>query len=539
MRRLNPGRFAACLYILASVPGFFSYMVVMPKLLAAGDAAATARNILASETLFRLSVLCELISSIAFIFLVLAFYRLFRDVDRSHALAMVVLVLVSIPVSLFNVVNEVAALRLLHGGGSLAAMSQSQLQGLAMMFLRLHGAGINVAAIFWGLWLLPLGVLIRRSGFVPRILGTLLLFNGIAYPAVTVIWLILPDYTAIAARVALIPELGEAWLMLWLLIKGIPARAGDQPPRAPERTATTQLAGVLMLAIAALCPGAKAQTNSAAAVYENGRAALAHGDPERAAKYFESAIALRPDVAQYHDRLGDAYEANALTAGVLERMSLIRKARTEWDRAVALDPNCIGARQSLVEFYAMAPAMMGGSESMAREQAAQIARRDAIDGHRAYARIHTIKNRPDLARDEYAEMLKSDGRSARAHYWHGVYLMLTEKNYRAAGAEFESAVRLDPAYMPAYFQIGHVAALTAESLAPGEQALKKYLTVQPKEDEPSLARAHYWLGTIYEKQRRNAEARERYAASLRINPNQKDVQTAEQRVADDNERRER
>ncbi|HEX9161819.1 MAG TPA: DUF4386 family protein [Thermoanaerobaculia bacterium] len=532
MRRLNPGRFAACLYLLASAPGFFSYMVVMPRLIATGDAAATARNILGSETLFRLSILSELISSIVFIFLVLAFYRLFRDVDRSHAIAMVVLVLVSIPVSLFNVLNNLAALWLLKGGGSLVAMSQSQLQGLAMIFLRLHGAGLNIAAIFWGLWLLPLGVLIRRSGFVPRILGTLLLFNGIAYPAVTVIWLMLPDYTSIAARVALIPELGEAWLMLWLLIKGIPARVGDQPARAPERTATPKLASVLVLAIATLCTSAKAQTNSAAAVYENGRAALDHGDPERAAKYFEHAIALRPDVADYHHRLGDAYEVSALTAGVLERMSFIRKAKAEWDRAVELDPNCIGARQSLAEFYAMAPAMMGGSESMAREQAAQIAKRDAIEGHRAYARIYTATNRPDLARNEYAEMLKTDGRSVRAHYWHGVYLMATEKNYSAAAAEFESAVKLDPAYMPAYFQIGHVAALTGESLAPGEQALKKYLTYQPKEDEPSTARAHYWLGTIYEKQHRNAEARERYAASLRINPNQKDVQTAQQRVAD-------
>ncbi|MGZ4778496.1 MAG: DUF4386 family protein [Thermoanaerobaculia bacterium] len=533
MQRLNPGRLAAFLYLLSSAPAVFSYMYVEPSLVVFPDAPATARNILASETLFRLAILAELISSIGFIFLVLSLYRVFRNVDRAKAITMVILVLVSIPISLVNVANLVAALRLLKGGASLAAIGTSQLQAMAMLFLRVHGAGIFIAQIFWGLWLLPLGMLVRRSGFVPPILGTLLIFNGLAYPIVTLIWLLAPSYTAPATQIALFPQLGEAWFILWLLIKGVPAQAIDAAPRTTPQavSAMPRLAGTMLIAIASLCVTARAQTNDAQALDDRGRNALEHGDPKRAAKFFADAVALRPGVAEYHAQLGDSYEAMALPAGMFERMSLIGKAKAEWDRAVEIDPGCIPARQSLVEFYILAPAIMGGSESTARQQAAEIAKRDAIDGHRAYARIDTAINRPDLARNEYAEMLKTDGRSARAHYWHGVYLLLTEKNYGAANAEFESAIQLDPTSMPAYFQIGHAAALGGQSLVHGEESLKKYLTYQPKDDEPSIARAHYWLGKIYEQQNRQAEAQASYAASLTINPNQKDVEAARQRLS--------
>jgi len=531
VHRLNPGRHAAILYLSASAPGFFSYMVVMPSLTVYRDAAATARNILASETLFRLAIVAELVSSIAFIFLVLSLYRIFRNVDGTKAIAMVILVLVSIPVSLLNAANLVAVLRLLKGGPSFAAIDTAQLQAMALLFLRVHDAGIIIAQIFWGLWLLPLGMLVRRSGFIPRILGTLLIFNGLAYPIVTLIWLLAPSYVASASRLALIPQMGEAWFILWLLVKGVPARtpAATEPPHGI--CARPALAGAMLIAIASLCATAGAQTNDAQALYERGRGALEHGRPEQAVKDFADAIALRPNVAQYHCQLGNAYAESAPSAGMFERVSLAKNARAEWERSVQLDPNLLAARQSLVDFYLVAPAMMGGSNAAALEQATEIRKRDAIEGHRAFARIHTAANRPDLARNEYAEMLKTYGGSARAHYWHGVYLLATEKNYRAAALEFETAVKLDPSYMPAYFRIGQAAALSGDSLPRGEDALKKYLGTRPKEGEPSIARAHYWLGSIYEKERRQRDAKASYSASLTINPNQKDVQEASKRVS--------
>jgi tetratricopeptide (TPR) repeat protein len=286
-----------------------------------------------------------------------------------------------------------------------------------------------------------------------------------------------------------------------------------------------------ILFIATLSLGAGAQTNDPQALYQLGRDAITHGEPEKAAEYFEKAVALKPNNADYHYRLANAYGLATVGAGMFNAMSMGKKAKAELERAIQLDPNLIPARFALLEFYVAAPAMFGGSESSTMEQATEIRKRDAIDGHRAFARIHTAANKPDLVRKEYVDMVKEQPASARAHYFFGVYLMLTEKNYKSASDELESALKLDPSYMPAYFQIGHVAALAANNFARGEETLKKYLAYRPKDEEPSLARAWYWLGGIYEKQGNKTEAKSNYAASLKINPNQKDVDAAMKRVS--------
>lgn len=290
-----------------------------------------------------------------------------------------------------------------------------------------------------------------------------------------------------------------------------------------------RIAAFLFITTLSLTAGA--QTNDAQALYQLGRDAITHGEPEKAAEYFEKAVALKPNNADYHYRLANAYGLATAGAGMFEAMSMGRKAKAELERAVQLDPNFILARFALLEFCVSAPAIAGGSESAALEQATEIRKRDAIDGHRAFARIHTAAKKPDLARKEYVDMVKEQPASARVHYLFGVYLMLTERNYKSASDELESAVRLDPSYMPAYFRIGHVAALAANNFARGEETLKKYLGYRPKDDEPSVARAYYWLGAIYEKQGKNAEAKSSYAASLKINPNQKDVDAAMKRVS--------
>jgi tetratricopeptide (TPR) repeat protein len=283
--------------------------------------------------------------------------------------------------------------------------------------------------------------------------------------------------------------------------------------------------------IAAISLSARAQTDDAQQLYELGLEATLHGKAEKAVEYLQKAVALQPNNADYHYRLANAFGQATAGAGMFKAVSLGKKAKAEFERAIQLNPDLIPARLALLEFHVVAPAMLGGSESAALEQAAEIRKRDAIEGHRAFARIHTSAKKPELARKEYAEMLKEQPASARAHYLFGLYLMLTEKNYKAAGDELEAAVKLDPAYMPAYFQIGHLAALAATNLARGEETLKKYLAYRPKDEEPPVARAHYWLGGIYEKQGKVADARSSYAASLKINPNQKDVNAAMKRIS--------
>ncbi|HEX3070598.1 MAG TPA: tetratricopeptide repeat protein [Thermoanaerobaculia bacterium] len=126
--------------------------------------------------------------------------------------------------------------------------------------------------------------------------------------------------------------------------------------------------------------------------------------------------------------------------------------------------------------------------------------------------------------------MKEFPKSPRAHLDLGL-LHITEKDYKAAGIEVGTALSLDPAYMPAVFRIGQIAVLSNGDLAHGEQMLRKYLAYTPKKDEPPLARAHYWLGQLFEKQGKKAEAKASFEASLKLNPNQKDVAEALKRVS--------
>src|SRR5437667_7740946 len=218
-------RFAGLLYLLASLIGCFGLIYVPGKLIVRGDATATANHIRASETLFRLGIATELFGFTIFIFVVLALYRLFKGVNEKHALAMAILLLVSIPISLLNVLNDIAALILVSGADFLSVFDKGQLDALAYLFLRLHGQGFVVAQIFWGLWLFPFGILVIRSGFIPRVLGFLLFIAGFGYVASSLTSLLLPPYAHLVGQFAMVLEIGELPIIFWLLIWG----AKDQP----------------------------------------------------------------------------------------------------------------------------------------------------------------------------------------------------------------------------------------------------------------------------------------------------------------------
>lgn len=213
-------RVAGAIYLSMVVTAPFSHIYVPRTLIEQGNAVATASNILAHEVLFRLGIVAELATGVIFIFLAMALYNLLSGVNRTHARLMVSLVLVSVAITFANVVNDIAALILFRGGDFLAVIDAPQRNALAMLFLRLHSQGNFVNEIFWGLWLLPFGLLVMRSGFLPRILGVLLVVNGFAYVAGSLTWLLLPDYGTVVFRALLPALLGELWIMLWLLVKG-------------------------------------------------------------------------------------------------------------------------------------------------------------------------------------------------------------------------------------------------------------------------------------------------------------------------------
>ena len=221
-------RIAGLLYLLASIPAFFAWVYVPNKLIVTGDATATANRVRASETLLRLSIGSELVGLIVFIFVVLALYRLFKPVSEKHALAMATLLLISLPISFLSVVNEMAALVVLSGASFLSGFDHPQLDTLAYLFFRLHSQGLVVAQIFWGLWLFPFGVLVIRSGFIPRFLGYLLFIAGVGYIANSFAALLLPTHRLVVARFADILQMAELPIIFWLLIWGAKDQQSDK-----------------------------------------------------------------------------------------------------------------------------------------------------------------------------------------------------------------------------------------------------------------------------------------------------------------------
>ncbi|HWO37107.1 MAG TPA: DUF4386 domain-containing protein [Candidatus Acidoferrum sp.] len=216
----NPGRYAGLLYVVTSVFGFFAMGYVPSKLFVHGDAAATANNISASETLFRLGIASQLIGMAGFIFVALALYELFKGVDRRQAALMVVLIVVSIPIAFLNEVNSMAALLLVRGSDFLSVFEKNQREALAMLFLNLHGRGLVFSELFWGLWLFPLGRLVYKSRFLPRFLGVWLVLAGLAWVILSFTGILLPRYADKLNTYFQPAILGEIAFMLWLVIKG-------------------------------------------------------------------------------------------------------------------------------------------------------------------------------------------------------------------------------------------------------------------------------------------------------------------------------
>ena len=214
-------RIAGLLYLLVAVTSGFA-LSVRTSLIAPGNAAATVSRIAASETLFRITLVSDLIGQTFHVLLVLALYKLLKDVDRNQAALMTVLALVPVPIACINLLNQVAVLPLLHGADYLKVFTADQLHAQAMFLLNLQSQGILIAQVFWGLWLFPLGYLVFKSRRIPRILGILLIVAGLGYLVDCLGKFLLPNYTLTVSTYTFI---GELSLTFWLLIWGVK----DQP----------------------------------------------------------------------------------------------------------------------------------------------------------------------------------------------------------------------------------------------------------------------------------------------------------------------
>jgi hypothetical protein len=226
---VKAARVAGAIYLSMVFTAPFSLIYVPSKLIVRGNAAATADNIMAHETMFRLAIFGDLIGQVIFICLAIALYRLLSSVNKTWAALMVAFVLVSAAVGFLNTLNNIAAVILFHGGEFLTVFDKPQRDALGMLFIRLHTQGIFIDEIFWGLWLFPFGLLVFRSGFMPRFIGVWLMINCFGYVALSVIALFFPAYYQAAFRYSQPVLFGELVVMLWLLIKGAKVPAAPSP----------------------------------------------------------------------------------------------------------------------------------------------------------------------------------------------------------------------------------------------------------------------------------------------------------------------
>lgn len=208
------------LYLLMAAIMIFAFMYVPGAFVVTGDAAATARNIVARDTFYRVGILATVVSHTLFVFVVLSLYQLFRDVDRGLSLLIVVLVCVGAAAELANILNRAAPLVLLGDAAYLDVFTRPQREALAYLFLRLNNSLGQLLMLIWGVWLIPFGMLVIKSGWFPKFLGVLLYLAGAGYMIGFVLRLLSPPTYSLISPYLFPFAMGELGIVLWMAVVG-------------------------------------------------------------------------------------------------------------------------------------------------------------------------------------------------------------------------------------------------------------------------------------------------------------------------------
>lgn len=217
-------RTAGLLYLIIIVSGIYSEVFIRSSLVVAGDAAATAANVVASEGLFRFGFLADSIMLLSDVAIAVLFYVLLKPVSKTLALTAAAFRLTQAAVLGFNLLNYYAALLLINAAGYAAAFSPDQLHALALLFLDMHSHGYDLGLIFFGLSNLVLGYLVIRSEYFPGLLGYGLIAAGLVYLTGSFTRFLSPDYISLIEPIYIVPLAAELAFCLWLLVKGVRVR---------------------------------------------------------------------------------------------------------------------------------------------------------------------------------------------------------------------------------------------------------------------------------------------------------------------------
>jgi hypothetical protein len=218
-------RIAGVLYLGVGIFGGFAEGFVDPKMYSAGNAVATAANVVAHQELVRLGVIAHLLDGTFFVFVALALYSLLQHVNKNVARAMVVLVVLASGIICLNAVFQFEALRVATGSVNLASLGHVGSNAMVLMLLDIQHYGTLIAQVFFGLWLVPLGYLTYKSGWFPKALSTVLVVGGVCYLIDLLAAFLIPDFSKQAGTIITIPSaIAEIWMVGYLLFVGIKAR---------------------------------------------------------------------------------------------------------------------------------------------------------------------------------------------------------------------------------------------------------------------------------------------------------------------------
>jgi hypothetical protein len=213
-------RLAGIVYLVSAVIGPFSLIYVPTRTIVSGNAAATAEKMLANEMLFRTGIAAGIFSLLLFLFVALIQYRLFEEVNKSLASIMAILVIIQVPIAFVIDTFSITSL-MIFKGRALQDLAVDQQQNVAMLLLKMSSNGNFLLMVFWGLWLIPFGLLVIKSGFIPRVIGYYLIINGVTYLITSYCFILFPEYKPFIDTYSFPLLLGEPVIMLWFLIKGV------------------------------------------------------------------------------------------------------------------------------------------------------------------------------------------------------------------------------------------------------------------------------------------------------------------------------
>jgi len=275
--------------------------------------------------------------------------------------------------------------------------------------------------------------------------------------------------------------------------------------------------------------GIREWPNDALAHQYLGRIAMHDTRFRDAITHLEKAAEREPSVAEHRIWLGRAYGQLAVRSGFTKKFGLAKRARAALERAVELDPSSIDARSSLIQFYLLAPGLVGGSTSKARAHAAEIAKRSAFRGALARAWIAEDRKDYDQAAREYRDAI-AHAPDSLISYWGLAQLWQRAERFDSSFALVDDLITRRPDAMPAYYYYGRASSLSGQHLPEAVRALQRYLAYEPHEGDPPRSSAHYRLGLVYERQGDRETAKREFEASLRLEPTRDEVKAALRRV---------